>query len=437
MMRTLDLRGKDRSAVSLLASVPRAANDLSAALEVAQELIADVVARGELALREQAQKFDGGVPESLRVDRAQMTQALARLDPSVREALELSIDRVRRASFNQVPPSTLTTFGPGAAVEQRWVPVSRVGLYVPGGKAVYPSSVVMNVVPAQVAGVASIAVVSPPQRDFEFAVHPTVLAAAELLGVDEVYTMGGAGAVGALAHGVSSLGLDPVDVITGPGNIFVAAAKRLVRGLVGIDSEAGPTEILIIADASADADFVAADLISQAEHDPLAAAVLVTDSPEILDAVAARVTSLAAQTTHSARVAEAMSGPQSALILVDDMAHAVALSNAYAPEHLEVHVADPETLVPLLVNAGAIFVGNDSPVSLGDYAAGSNHVLPTLGQSRFSSALGAYTFLRAQQIVRYDAVGLAGVARHVRALADAENFRAHGDAVDARTVRGH
>ncbi len=437
MMRTLDLRGRDRSAVSLLASVPRAANDLSAALEVAQELIADVVARGELALREQAQKFDGGVPESLRVDRAQMTQALVQLDPLVREALELSIDRVRRASVNQVPPSTVTTFGPGAAVEQRWVPVSRVGLYVPGGKAVYPSSVVMNVVPAQVAGVASIAVVSPPQRDFEFAVHPTVLAAAELLGVDEVYAMGGAGAIGALAHGVSSLGLDPVDVITGPGNIFVAAAKRLVRGLVGIDSEAGPTEILIIADASADADFVAADLISQAEHDPLAAAVLVTDSPKILDAVAARVTSLAAQTTHSARVAEAMAGPQSALILVDDMAHAVALSNAYAPEHLEVHVADPETLMPLLVNAGAIFVGNDSPVSLGDYAAGSNHVLPTLGQSRFSSALGAYTFLRAQQIVRYDEVGLSDVSRHVRALADAENLPAHGDAVDARTVRGH
>lgn len=437
MMRTLDLRGQDRSAVSLLASVPRAASDLSAALEVAQELIADVVARGELALRDQAQKFDGGVPASLRVDASHMTQALAQLDPLVREGLEVAIDRVRQASINQVPPSTVTTFGPGAAVEQRWVPVSRVGLYVPGGKAVYPSSVVMNVVPAQVAGVASIAVVSPPQRDFEFAVHPTVLAAAQLLGVDEVYAMGGAGAVGALAHGVSSLGLDPVDVITGPGNIFVAAAKRLVRGLVGIDSEAGPTEILIIADASADADFVAADLISQAEHDPMAAAVLVTDSPDLLDAVAARVTSLVAQTTHSARVAEAMAGPQSALILVDDMAHAVALSNAYAPEHLEVHVADPETLVPLLVNAGAIFVGNDSPVSLGDYAAGSNHVLPTLGQSRFSSALGAYTFLRAQQIVRYDAVGLSDVSRHVRALADAENLPAHGDAVDARTLRGH
>jgi len=436
MMRTLDLRGRDRSTVSLLASIPRAANDLSAALDVAKELIADVVARGEVALRDQAQKFDGGVPASLRVDGAQMKQALAQLNPDVREGLELAIDRVRRVSLSQVPAPAVTTLGPGAAVEQRWVPVSRVGLYVPGGKAVYPSSVVMNVVPAQVAGVASIAVVSPPQRDFEFAVHPTVLAAAELLGVDEVYAMGGAGAVGALAHGVPSLGLDPVDVITGPGNIFVAAAKRLVRGLVGIDSEAGPTEILIIADATADADFVAADLISQAEHDPMAAAVLVTDSPELCEAVRERVASRATETTHATRVAEALAGPQSAFILVDDMAHAVALSNAYGPEHLEVQVADAQALLPLLINAGAIFVGNDAPVSLGDYAAGSNHVLPTLGQSRFSSALGAYTFLRAQQIIRYDAQGLSDVTRHVRALADAENLPAHGDAVDARTARG-
>jgi len=436
MMRTLDLRGCDRSAVSLLANVPRATNDLSSALDVAQELIADVVARGELALRDQAQKFDGGVPASTRVDVAQMKQALAQLEPQVREALELAIDRVRRVSINQVPPLTVTTLGTGAVVEQRWVPVSRVGLYVPGGKAVYPSSVVMNVVPAQVAGVASLALVSPPQRDFDFAVHPTVLAAAQLLEIDEVYAMGGAGAVGALAHGVPSLGLDPVDVITGPGNIFVAAAKRLVRGVVGIDSEAGPTEILIIADASADADLVSADLVSQAEHDPMAAAVLVTDCAELAEAVQVRVAERAASTTHSARVVEALSGPQSAVILVDDMSHAVALSNAYAPEHLEVHVADAEALVPLLNNAGAIFVGSNSPVSLGDYVAGSNHVLPTLGQARFSSALGAYTFLRAQQVIRYDAVGLSDVARHVRALSDAENLPAHGDAVDARADGG-
>jgi len=436
MMRTLDLRGRDRSAVSLLASIPRAASDLSSAVGVASQLIADVVERGELALRDQAEKFDGGVPTSFRVDRSDMQRALEQLDPAVREGLELAIDRVRQVSIGQIPPSIVTTLGPGAAVEQRWVPVSRVGLYVPGGKAVYPSSVVMNVVPAQIAGVTSIALVSPPQRDFAFGVHPTVLAAAELLGIDEVYAMGGAGAVGALAHGVPSLGLDPVDVITGPGNIFVAAAKRLVRGIVGIDSEAGPTEILIIADATADADIVAADLISQAEHDPMAAAVLVTDSLDFAEAVRERVGLRAGATAHASRVAEALVGPQSAVIIVDDMEHAVALSNAYAPEHLEVHTQNAEALIPSLINAGAIFVGKDAPVSLGDYAAGSNHVLPTLGQARFSSALGAYTFLRAQQIIRYDAVGLADVARQVRALSDAENLPAHGDAVDARNPGG-
>ena len=433
MMRVLDLRGSDRSLAGLLSSVPRASNDLSSALDVASGLIADVVDRGEAALRDQASKFDGGAPESFRVSESEMSRALAELDPRVRDGLEEAIARVRKVSQAQVPPSSLTTLGPGAVVEQRWVPVSRVGLYVPGGKAVYPSSVVMNVVPAQVAGVSSIALVSPPQREFGFAVHPTVLAAAALLGIDEVYAMGGAGAVGALAHGVPSIGLDPVDVITGPGNIFVAAAKRLVRGIVGIDSEAGPTEILIIADESADADLVAADLISQAEHDSLAAAVLVTDSVDLADAVQERVRVRAAGTSHAERVAEALDGPQSATILVDDLAHAVALSNAYAPEHLEVHVTDTAALLPQLTNAGAIFVGNYAPVSLGDYVAGSNHVLPTLGQARFSSALGAYTFLRAQQVIRYDAEGLATVAHHVRALSDAENLPAHGDAVDART----
>jgi histidinol dehydrogenase len=432
MMRTLDLRGRDRSTVSLLASVPRAANDLSVALDVANELIADVVARGEVALRDQAQKFDGGVPPSIRVDGAQMKEALTDLDPSVREGLELAIDRVRRVSVSQVPPSTVTTLGPGAAVEQRWVPVSRVGLYVPGGKAVYPSSVVMNVVPAQVAGVASIAVVSPPQRDFEFGVHPTVLAAAELLGVDEVYAMGGAGAVGALAHGIPSLGLDPVDVITGPGNIYVAAAKRLVRGLVGIDSEAGPTEILIIADASADADLVAADLISQAEHDPMAAAVLVTDSSDLCEAVLERVAARAAETTHAARVAEALSGPQSAVIFVDDMSHAVALSNAYAPEHLEVHVADAEAVLPILINAGAIFVGNHAPVSLGDYAAGSNHVLPTGGCACHSSGLSVQSFLRGVHYVEYNEAALSDIAQTVITLANSEGLPGHAAAIEIR-----
>jgi histidinol dehydrogenase len=290
----------------------------------------------------------------------------------------------------------------------------------------------MNTVPAQLAGVGSIAIASPPQREFDGRVHPTILAAAGLLGVTEVYAIGGAGAIGALAHGVDEIGLDPVQVITGPGNVYVAAAKRVVRGVVGIDSEAGPTEILIVADGTADPAFVAADLVSQAEHDELAAAVLVTDSPALADAVLAQLGSVAASTKHADRVAIALDGPQSAVVLVDSLELAAAFSNAYGPEHLEVQVSDPDAALALLTNAGAIFVGAYSPVSLGDYLAGSNHVLPTGGQSRFSSGLGAYTFLRPQQVIRYSSSALREVADRIVALADAENLPAHGEAVTAR-----
>ena len=303
---------------------------------------------------------------------------------------------------------------------------------MPGGKAVYPSSVVMNVVPAQVAGVRSIALASPPQRAFGGAVHPVILGAAGLLGIDEVYAMGGAGAVGAFAYGVPGLNLAPVDIVTGPGNVYVAAAKRLVRGVVGIDSEAGPTEILIIADASADADLLAADLISQAEHDELAAAVLVTDSAELAEAVVVAVERRAATTRHAERVRVALDGPQSAVILVPDLATAAAVSNAYGPEHLELQTVDPHATLATITNAGAVFVGAHSPVSLGDYLAGSNHVLPTGGQSRFSSGLGAYTFLRPQQVVEFDRAALADVHDRIVALSSAEDLPAHGDAVSAR-----
>ncbi len=308
----------------------------------------------------------------------------------------------------------------------------RVGLYVPGGKAVYPSSVVMNVVAAQVAGVASIALASPPQSEFGGSVHPTILAAAAVLGVDEVYAMGGAGAIGALAYGVDDLGLEPVQVITGPGNLYVATAKRAVKGVVGIDSEAGPTEILIVADSTARPDFIVADLISQAEHDELAGSVLVTDNAALADAVLGALPAAVAATHHRERVAAALDGPQSAIVLVDDLTQAARFSNAYGPEHLEVQVADPDAFVPLIESAGAIFVGDYTPVSLGDYVAGSNHVLPTGGQARFTSGLGAYTFLRPQQIVEYDRDALAEVATHIAALSDAEQLPAHGDAVRAR-----
>ncbi|GAA2015968.1 histidinol dehydrogenase [Microbacterium ulmi] len=430
MLRTIDLRGHALSPSDLLAVVPRAEAAFDKALGTAATLVADVASHGEDALRSQAARFDGAEGHAIRVPQAHLDEALAGLDPAVRVALEEAIGRVRRASAAQVPAPAVTELEPGARVTQRWQPVRRVGVYVPGGKAVYPSSVVMNVVPAQVAGVAQIALASPPQRDHRGRVHPVILAAARLLGVQEVYAMGGAGAIGAFAHGVASLGLDPVDVVTGPGNNFVAAAKRVVAGTVGTDAEAGATEILIVADDSADPVLVAADLVSQAEHDEQAAAVLVTASEALAVAVGVEVARRAGATRHADRVAVSLAGPQSAIVLVDDLATATAFSNAYAPEHLELHLADarPEDFV----HAGAVFVGADSPVSLGDYLAGSNHVLPTGGQARYSSGLSAATFLRPQQVIEYDRAALDRVREAIVTLADAEQLPAHGEAVEAR-----
>jgi len=435
MMHTIDLRDRQSTRAELAQLVPRAATDVAVATEAAEGLIADVRARGELALLDQAERLDGVRPDRIRIHADEISKAVQALDPAVRAALEEAISRVRAATQAQVPAGTVTQLGPGAEVIQRWQPVSRVGFYVPGGKAVYPSSVIMNVVPAQVAGVSSVALASPAQKQFGGAVHPTILGAAGLLGVDEVYAMGGAGAIGAFAFGVPDIGLDPVEIITGPGNVYVAAAKRLVRGVAGIDSEAGPTEILVIADATADANLVAADLVSQAEHDELAAAVLVTDSPELADAVAARVEELAASAHHGERVRAALSGQQSATVLVSDLAAAAAFSNAYGPEHLEIQTAEPGAVLDLIESAGAIFLGANSPVSLGDYLAGSNHVLPTGGQSRFSSGLGAYTFLRPQQVINYTRTALQAVEAQIVALSAAEDLPAHGAAVTARFTR--
>ncbi|KQX06729.1 MULTISPECIES: histidinol dehydrogenase [unclassified Leifsonia] len=431
-MHTIDLRGRTHTSAELLALVPRAAVDVAVASEAASALIDEVRSGGSEALLAQADRFDGGRPPALRVPASEIAEAIANLDPAVRRALEETIRRVRLASSAQVPQNTVTEIAPGARIRQRWQPIARVGLYVPGGKAVYPSSVVMNVVPAQVAGVSSIALVSPPQRDHGSHVHPVVLAAAGLLGIDEVYAMGGAGAIGALAYGVDELGLEPVQLVTGPGNVYVAAAKRLIRGQAGIDSEAGPTDILVIADAAADARLVAADLISQAEHDELAAAVLVTDSAEFADAVVVEVERQVALTTHRDRVTAALTGEQSAVVLVDDLRAAAAFSNAFGPEHLEIQTTDAEAVLADIQNAGAIFLGPNSPVSLGDYAAGSNHVLPTGGQARFAAGLNAATFLRSQQVVEYSRKGLAEVAETIAALSATEALPAHGDAVVAR-----
>lgn len=402
-------------------------------------LVEDVRARGAAALREQAEKFDGVRPEHLRVPSQIIQEALRTLDPLVRAGLEESIRRVRTVHHDQRPEGFVTQLADGASVRQRWIPVGRVGLYVPGGLAVYPSSVIMNVVAAQEAGVPSLAVTSPAQKEFDGLPHPTILAACALLGVDEVYAVGGAGAIAMFAYGAEGSEPDdgetlcePVDVITGPGNVWVAAAKRLVLGVVGIDAEAGPTEIAILADDSADPVHVAADLISQAEHDPLAASVLVTDSLELVEAVDAELEIRVSNTKHHERVTTSLSGVQSGIVLVDSLEQGLAVVNAYGAEHLELQCVDAAAVADRITSAGAIFVGPYSPVSLGDYIAGSNHVLPTGGCAAHSSGLGVHSFLRAVQVIDYDRDALAGVSDLLVALSVAEDLPAHGEASLAR-----
>lgn len=438
-LATLDLRGSSLSRAELLAALPRSSSSVEYATAAVEDIIASVRADGFGALRSLAEKYDGGAPEHFRVTEAQLAQALESLDPKVREALEESIRRARKFAEASVPRDVDVDYGNGGVVRQKWVPVRRVGLYVPGGLAVYPSSVVMNVVPAQAAGVGSIALVSPSQKEFNSLPHPTILAAAHLLGVTEVYALGGAQAIASLAYGVPAdeasgdAEIDPVDVITGPGNIFVATAKRLVKGRVGIDAEAGPTEIAILADASANPDFVAADMISQAEHDPNAASVLVTPSVELAEKVRASLEEQVASTKHRERVQTALSGTQSAIVLVDSLDEGVKVCDAYAAEHLEIQTENAEGVASRITAAGAIFVGSHSPVSLGDYSAGSNHVLPTMATAAHSSALNPTVFLKAIQYISYSESALNDVARHVVELSRAEDLPAHGDAVLVRT----
>lgn len=410
--------------------LPRADLDVETALDKVRPICEDVHHRGVAAVRELTARFDGVELESTRVPAGAIAGALEDLDPRIRAALEESIRRARLVHRDQRRTDVTTQVVPGGTVTERWVPVERVGLYVPGGRAVYPSSVVMNVVPAQEAGVSSLAVTSPAQREFGGLPHPTILAACALLGVEEVYAVGGAQAVAMFAYGTEEC--EPVTMVTGPGNIWVAAAKRLLKGVIGIDSEAGPTEIAILADATADPVHVAADLISQAEHDTIAASVLVTDSAELADAVERELPGQVAATKHGERVAEALSGRQSGILLVDDMEAGLRVVDAYAAEHLEIHTADAAALAARVRNAGAIFVGAYAPVSLGDYLAGSNHVLPTGGCACHSSGLSVQTFLRGIHVVDYSREALAEAAAHVCVLADAEDLPAHGAAVRAR-----
>ncbi|MCE7007409.1 histidinol dehydrogenase [Kibdelosporangium philippinense] len=435
MLSRIDLRGRVPSPAELRAALPRAETDVDVVLDRVRPLVEAVHHRGVEAVLEFTEQFDGVRPATIRVPAEELAKAERKLAPNVREALLESIKRARLVHADQRRKDTTTQVVPGGTVTERWVPVQRVGLYAPGGLAVYPSSVVMNVVPAQTAGVESLVVCSPPQKDFGGLPHPTVLAACALLGVDEVWAVGGAQAVALLAYGgidTDGGNLAPVDMVTGPGNIYLTAAKRLLRGLIGIDSEAGPTEIAILADETADPVHVAADLISQAEHDTLAASVLVTTSVELAGKVDAELRRQVQATKHNERVATALSGKQSGCVLVSDMDTGVKVVDAYAAEHLEIQTVDARAVAARVRNAGAIFIGAYSPVSLGDYCAGSNHVLPTGGCARHSSGLSVQTFLKGVHVVDYSADALREVADMVISLANAEDLPAHGQAVAAR-----
>jgi histidinol dehydrogenase len=385
----------------------------------------------EAELLKLAEEFDGVRPQSIRIKQSDLDSALANLDPAVRKALELSISRIRKVHEDQRRSDKTTKVVDGGVVTERWIPVDRVGLYVPGGRAVYPSSVLMNVIPAQIAEVSSIAVASPPQKEFGGLPHPTILAACALLGIKEVYAIGGAQAIALFAYGMDGLS-EKCDLVTGPGNIYVAAAKRALRGVIGIDSEAGPTEIAILADESAIAADVAADLISQAEHDVIAAAVLVTTSTALANEVVKELETRVAATKHSARIQEALSGIQSAIVLVDSIAQGLDVVNAYAAEHLEIQTANAAEDSLKIRNAGAVFIGRFSPVSLGDYSAGSNHVLPTGGCACHSSGLSVQTFLRGLHFIEYSKQAFVDLVPTVITLANSEDLPAHGEAMSVR-----
>ena len=431
MIRTVDLRGKALNKAGYNAELPRALLDVAQAMALVEPILHRVKTGGESELIKLAQEFDGVTPVSIRVPQRALDSALASLDPVIRTALEISIERVRKVHNDQVRVDKTTTVVDGGSVTEKWIPVDRVGLYVPGGRAVYPSSVVMNVVPAQIAKVSSIAVASPPQKEFAGLPHPTILATCALLGITEVYAVGGAQAIAMFAYGVEGL-CEKSDLVTGPGNIYVAAAKRALRGVIGIDSEAGPTEIAILADSSGRASDVAADLISQAEHDVIAAAILVTDSIELVKDVEAELKIQVSKTKHKERITSALSGVQSAIVLVDDIKQGIDVVNAYAAEHLEIQTKNAREDASQIRNAGAVFIGRFSPVSLGDYSAGSNHVLPTGGCACHSSGLSVQTFLRGLHFIEYSEKAFTDLVPTVVTLANSEDLPAHGQAMTIR-----
>lgn len=434
MLTTLDLRGGSRRTLDLRNLVPRAKFDLDSVVEQVRPILDDVRARGVIAVQDWSEKFDGIRAPQIRVPQEVIDKSLSELDPKIRAAIIDAIARVRIVHEHQRRTDTTVTVAPGGTVSERWLPVARVGLYVPGGVYVYPSSVIMNVVPAQIAGVPSLAVCSPPQKDFGGWPHPTILAACALLGVSEVYAAGGSQAIALMAYGATGdVEIEPVYLVTGPGNMYVTAAKRMLKGLIGIDSEAGPTEIAILADDSANPDFVAADLISQAEHDEVAASVLVTDSEDLIAKVRASLERLVPLAMNKDRIRIALTGQQSAFVLVDDLDHGLNVVDAYAAEHLEIHTRNASEVAHRVNSAGAIFVGDWSPVSLGDYAAGSNHVLPTGGCACHSSGLSVQSFLRGIHYVEYNEAALSDIAQTVITLANSEGLPGHAAAIEIRT----
>ena len=433
MISRIDLRGDALPKGSALRDLlPRADFDVAAALEKVRPICEAVHHRGDAALIDYAERFDGVRLESVRVPARALTDALEQLDPAVRAALEESIRRARIVHREQRRTTHTTQVVPGGSVTEKWVPVERVGLYAPGGRSVYPSSVIMNVVPAQEAGVESIALASPAQSDFDGLPHPTILAACALLGIDEVYAAGGATAVAMFAYGTESCA--PANMVTGPGNIWVAAAKRYFAGKIGIDAEAGPTEIAILADGTADPVHVASDLISQAEHDPLAAAVLVTDSVALADAVEKELEPQVAATKHiEDRIVPALGGRQSAIVLVDGVDEGLRVVDAYGAEHLEIQTADaarggrPGAGTPERCSSAP---GRPSRWATTRQAPTTS--CPTGGCACHSSGLSVQSFLRGIHIVDYTRDALADVAHHVVTLAEAEDLPAHGAAIKAR-----
>ena len=433
MLKVTDLRGQTPSSAQLRRILPRGGMDVASVLPTVTPIIDAVKTGGAQAALDYGEQFDRVRPASVRVPADVMAAAADNLDDSLRAALQEAIRRIRAVHAAQKPQEQSTDVAPGATVTEVFLPVPRVGLCVPGGKAVYPSSVLMNVIPAQEAGAESLVVCSPPQAEFGGWPHPTILAACSMLGVDEVWAVGGAQAVALLAYGDDEAQLEPVDMITGPGNIFVAAAKRVVNGVVGIDAEAGPSEIAVLADDTADPLYVAADLISQAEHDENAASVLITDSPEVAEAVDKLIDERATATLNADRAGTALGGPQSGIVLVDDLEAGIAVADAYAAEHLEIHTRNAADVARRIKHAGAIFIGPFSPVPLGDYIAGSNHVLPTSGTARFTPGLTTHTFLRPVNLIEYTEDALAEVAPHIITLSTDEQLPAHGEAIKART----